>query len=128
MSLNVVSTVARELSLSPQQVDGALRLFDEGNTLPFIARYRKEVTGGLDDGQLRLLAERLSYLRELDARFEWARVHRLRMREVAQRAPVDGAPRQHEADADGERDADRNRQRDRPEEPRAKAVHDARSL
>src|SRR4051794_17734302 len=68
MSLNVVSTVAHELSLSPQQVGGALRLFDEGNTLPFIARYRKEATGGLDEVQLRDVRDRAQYLRELAER------------------------------------------------------------
>src|SRR3954452_16671190 len=68
MSLNVVSTVAHELSLSPQQVGGALRLFDEGNTLPFIARYRKEATGGLDEIQLRDVRDRAQYLRELAER------------------------------------------------------------
>ncbi|HET6681508.1 MAG TPA: Tex-like N-terminal domain-containing protein, partial [Gemmatimonadaceae bacterium] len=49
----LIPTIARELALSPQQVAGALTLFDEGNTLPFIARYRKEATGGLDEVQLR---------------------------------------------------------------------------
>jgi len=68
MSLNVVSALARELSLSPQQVDGALRLFDEGNTLPFIARYRKEATGGLDEIQLRDVRDRAAYLREMAER------------------------------------------------------------
>ena len=69
MSLqNLVSTVARELSLSPTQVGGALALFDEGNTLPFIARYRKEATGGLDEVQLRDVRDRAQYLRELDER------------------------------------------------------------
>src|SRR3982750_4957253 len=68
MSLNVVPIVARELSLSPQQVDGALALFDEGNPLPFIARYRKEATGGLDEIQLRDVRDRAQYLRELGPR------------------------------------------------------------
>jgi len=68
MSLNVVSAVARELSLSLQQVDGAVRLFDEGNTLPFIARYRKEATGGLDEVQLRDVRDRAAYLREMAER------------------------------------------------------------
>jgi len=68
MSLNVISTVAHELSLSPQQVGGALRLFDEGNTLPFIARYRKEATGGLDEVQLRDVRDRAAYLREMAER------------------------------------------------------------
>ncbi|MEP6494285.1 MAG: Tex family protein [bacterium] len=70
MSLNVVSTLALELSLSPQQVAGALALFDEGNTLPFIARYRKEATGGLDEVQLRDVRDRSLYLREMDERRE----------------------------------------------------------
>src|SRR6185369_12771806 len=50
------------------QVAAAVALLDEGATVPFVARYRKEATGGLDDGQLRVLAERLEYLRELDQR------------------------------------------------------------
>ncbi len=60
--------IAGELKARADQVDAAVRLLDEGNTVPFIARYRKEVTGGLDDTQLRLLESRLSYLRELDDR------------------------------------------------------------
>src|SRR5471030_2894449 len=60
--------IATELQVRPEQVASVVRLLDEGNTVPFIARYRKEVTGGLDDTQLRRLAERLVYLRELDAR------------------------------------------------------------
>src|SRR3954464_8760633 len=65
MSLNVVPTIASELALAAQQVAGALALFDEGNTLPFIARYRKEATGGLDEVQLRDVRDRAQYLREL---------------------------------------------------------------
>jgi uncharacterized protein len=68
VSQTLISTVARELSLAPQQVAGALALFDEGNTLPFIARYRKEATGGLDEVQLRDVRDRAQYLRELDER------------------------------------------------------------
>jgi len=69
MSLHeVVSTIARELSLAQPQVAGALALFDEGNTLPFIARYRKEATGGLDEIQLRDVRDRAQYLRELGER------------------------------------------------------------
>jgi uncharacterized protein len=64
----LVSTIARELSLGVPQVDGALALFDEGNTLPFIARYRKEATGGLDEIQLRDVRDRALYLRELGER------------------------------------------------------------
>ncbi|WP_029685368.1 Tex family protein [Tatumella saanichensis] len=60
--------IAGELQVRAEQVDSAVRMLDEGNTVPFIARYRKEVTGGLDDTQLRQLETRLSYLRELDDR------------------------------------------------------------
>ncbi|RMF87881.1 MAG: RNA-binding transcriptional accessory protein, partial [Nitrospinota bacterium] len=64
----IITTLAAELEVQPQQVAAAVRLFDEGSTVPFIARYRKEVTGGLDDTQLRALEERLHYLRELEKR------------------------------------------------------------
>ncbi len=60
--------IAAELNARPPQVFAAIALLDEGATVPFIARYRKEATGGLDDTQLRLLEERLSYLRELEER------------------------------------------------------------
>ncbi|MDX9755739.1 MAG: Tex family protein [bacterium] len=60
--------IAEELVVRDAQVDAAIRLLDEGATVPFIARYRKEVTGGLDDAQLRQLEERLRYLREMDER------------------------------------------------------------
>ncbi|WP_415173685.1 Tex family protein [Pantoea sp.] len=60
--------IASELKARDEQVDAAIRLLDEGNTVPFIARYRKEVTGGLDDTQLRQLESRLGYLRELEER------------------------------------------------------------
>nr|WP_215787028.1 Tex family protein [Pantoea dispersa] len=60
--------IAGELKARADQVDAAIRLLDEGNTVPFIARYRKEVTGGLDDTQLRTLESRLGYLRELEER------------------------------------------------------------
>ncbi|WP_454256480.1 Tex family protein [Pseudomonas sp. Marseille-Q8238] len=60
--------IAEELGVLPQQVAAAVALLDEGSTVPFIARYRKEVTGSLDDTQLRNLEERLRYLRELDER------------------------------------------------------------
>ncbi|WP_312807275.1 Tex family protein [Agrobacterium cavarae] len=62
------SLIASEINARAEQVKAAIQLLDEGATVPFIARYRKEVTGGLDDTQLRTLAERLSYLRELNAR------------------------------------------------------------
>ncbi|PLP57619.1 RNA-binding transcriptional accessory protein [Mesorhizobium loti] len=64
----IASIIATEIAAKPQQVSAAIALLDEGATVPFVARYRKEVTGGLDDTQLRQLAERLVYLRELDAR------------------------------------------------------------
>ena len=64
----IAATIAHELKVKLSQVDSAIRLFDEGATVPFVARYRKEVTDGLDDGQLRFIMERLSYLRELDER------------------------------------------------------------
>ncbi|MCH7371776.1 Tex family protein [Aeromonas sp. MR16] len=57
--------IATELNARPEQIQAAVRLLDEGSTVPFIARYRKEVTGGLDDSQLRTLESRLGYLREL---------------------------------------------------------------
>src|SRR5260221_12689083 len=64
----IESRLARELSLSAAQVERTVALLDEGNTIPFITRYRKEATGGLDEDQLRKLAERLQYLRNLEAR------------------------------------------------------------
>src|SRR5215204_319414 len=67
-SPQIVTTVARELSLSPHQVASTLALFAEGNTLPFIARYRKEATAGLDEVQLRDVRDRAQYLTELDER------------------------------------------------------------
>ncbi|WP_176085800.1 Tex family protein [Martelella sp. HB161492] len=67
-SKDLAHIIAAEVNARPEQAAAAIALLDEGATVPFIARYRKEVTGGLDDGQLRLLAERLTYLRELQAR------------------------------------------------------------
>jgi uncharacterized protein len=64
----IANQLAQELNASVKQVTAATQLMDEGATVPFIARYRKEVTGGLDDGQLRLLEQRLGYLRELEDR------------------------------------------------------------
>jgi uncharacterized protein len=65
---SIDSRIAQELLVNPAQVTAAIMLLDEGATVPFIARYRKEVTGGLDDTQLRTLGERLIYLRELEDR------------------------------------------------------------
>ncbi len=67
---SIEQRLAGELAARTEQVTAAIALLDEGATVPFIARYRKEVTGGLDDVQLRLLEERLRYLRELEARRE----------------------------------------------------------
>ncbi|MCR5237747.1 MAG: RNA-binding transcriptional accessory protein [Lachnospiraceae bacterium] len=66
--MDLISIIAEEIKAEKWQVDAAVKLVDEGNTIPFIARYRKEVTGSLDDEQLRLLAARLEYLRNLEAR------------------------------------------------------------
>ena len=68
--MDMIQILAKELGVTAQQAESAVRLIDEGNTIPFIARYRKEVTGGLDDTVLRALDERLSYLRSLQKRRE----------------------------------------------------------
>ncbi len=68
VQIKIVQIIAKELSVGPPQVGAAVALLDEGATVPFIARYRKEVTGNLDDTQLRNLEERLLYLRELEER------------------------------------------------------------
>ena len=64
--MNINHIIANELSVKLWQVDAAIKLIDEGNTIPFIARYRKPVTGELNDEQLRTLDERLKYLRNLE--------------------------------------------------------------
>ena len=66
--MNIIVTIATELQVKPEQVSAAVTLLDAGDTVPFISRYRKEVTGGLTDTDLRNLEERLQYLRELEAR------------------------------------------------------------
>lgn len=68
LNQTISQVIAGELNVKPQQILAAMNLLDEGNTIPFIARYRKEVTGGLDDTQLRHFETRLIYLRELDDR------------------------------------------------------------
>ena len=65
---SMFAIIAKELSVKPGQVESAVTLLDEGNTVPFIARYRKEVTGELQDEQLRTIEERIKYLRNLEAR------------------------------------------------------------
>ena len=64
----ITQKIATELNVRPEQVNAAIALLDEGSTVPFISRYRKEATGGLDDLQLRDLELRLRYLREMDDR------------------------------------------------------------
>ena len=68
--MDMIQTLAQELGKKPQYVENVIRLLDEGNTIPFIARYRKELHGAMDDTSLRALEERLQYLRGLDERRE----------------------------------------------------------
>ena len=68
--LNISKTIADELNIKEHQVENTINLIDSGNTIPFIARYRKEVTGNLSDEILRQLGERLNYLRNLEKRKE----------------------------------------------------------
>src|SRR4051812_38543985 len=68
LSPQVAAQIAAELALQQRQVTATLALFDEGNTLPFVARYRKEATGGLDEVQLRDVRDRAEYLGELETR------------------------------------------------------------
>jgi uncharacterized protein len=70
MPLDFAKTIAGELAVRANQVARSIELFDDDNTVPFVARYRKEVTGGLDEEQLRIILERLTYLRNLEARKE----------------------------------------------------------
>src|ERR1700741_1503501 len=66
--VNIHRQIAQELGVREQQVEATVALLDGGATVPFVARYRKEITGALDDAQLRTLEERLNYLRELEER------------------------------------------------------------
>ena len=68
MIMSITQRIATELAVRENQIETAVQLLDEGATVPFIARYRKEATGGLDDIQLRFLEERVRYLRELEER------------------------------------------------------------
>ncbi len=68
VELRIAQQLTRDLGASMAQVNAAVELLDDGATVPFIARYRKEATGGLDDNQLRTLDERLVYLREMEQR------------------------------------------------------------
>ena len=69
-SMDIIKVLQEELKIRYQQAEAAVKLIDEGNTIPFIARYRKEVTGALDDEVLRNLDERLRYLRNLEEKKE----------------------------------------------------------
>ena len=66
--MNIISTLSDELGISQAQTEKTVALIDDGNTIPFIARYRKEVTGSLDDTVLRRLYDRLIYLRGFEQR------------------------------------------------------------
>ena len=66
--MNIFATLAQEFNIGEEQVEKTVELIDEGNTIPFISRYRKEVTGSLDDTTLRDLNDRLQYLRNLEER------------------------------------------------------------
>ena len=68
--MDIIARLAEELSIQKQQAEAAVKLIDEGNTIPFISRYRKEATGALNDEVLRNLYERLTYLRNLEEKKE----------------------------------------------------------
>ena len=68
--MDIIQTIARELDKDPRHIENVVQLLDEGNTIPFIARYRKELHGAMDDTSLRTLEERLQYLRGLEERRE----------------------------------------------------------
>ncbi|MCB0167517.1 MAG: RNA-binding transcriptional accessory protein, partial [Anaerolineae bacterium] len=70
MSTDFAKSIAAGLNIRQEQVARSIELFDADNTVPFVARYRKEVTGGLDEVQLRTILEQLTYLRNLEARKE----------------------------------------------------------
>ena len=71
--MDILQIISDELNVKYHQVENAVKLIDDGNTIPFIARYRKEVTGGLSDEDLRTLYDRLNYLRNLETRKEEVR-------------------------------------------------------
>ena len=83
---SIQTTIARELNLTAAQVAAVIDLVDQGNTIPFIARYRKEATGGIDDATLRDLDERLTYLRNLEARKDEV------LRAIEEQGKLDGRP------------------------------------
>ena len=71
--MDILNQLAEEFGIRNTQVENTVKLIDDGNTIPFISRYRKEATGGLDDQLLRELSERLTYLRNLESRKEEVR-------------------------------------------------------
>ena len=85
----LIQQLAQELSLNPTHVEAVVTLLDEGNTIPFIARYRKEAHGSMSDDVLRDLADRLNYLRNLSARREEIRTLR-QLRAFAQNCRGEG--------------------------------------
>jgi uncharacterized protein len=91
---SIVARITTELSVKPWQVEAATALLDGGSTVPFVARYRKEATGGLDDAQLRHLEERLRYLRELEER------RKAILESIESQGKLDDALRQKILDAD----------------------------
>ena len=70
LKLDILNNVAKELNLNLPQIENTVKLFDEGATVPFIARYRKEVTGNLDEEQIREVIEKVAYYRNLEKRKE----------------------------------------------------------
>ena len=70
INMDILQTITEEFNLTPMRTSNIVALIDEGNTIPFIARYRKEMTGGIDDQTLRDLFDRLTYLRSLEKRKE----------------------------------------------------------
>ena len=74
--MNIVDVLSQELNQKAEYIENVIRLLDEGNTIPFIARYRKELHGAMDDTTLRTLETRLQYLRGLDERRENRRAAR----------------------------------------------------
>jgi len=66
--MDILNRLEQESGISRKRIEAAVKLLDEGNTVPFIARYRKEVTGSMDDTELRALSSRLEYLRSLERR------------------------------------------------------------
>ena len=70
LKLDILNNVAKELNLNLPQIENTVKLFDEGATVPFIARYRKEVTGNLDEEQIREVIEKVTYYRNLEKRKE----------------------------------------------------------